>query len=79
MIASTPEEMTAHLNREIKKWGAVFKEHGIKAESRRLRCVPSMTVVRFDSSRPKSILAMILKHLRGVPKTHPGLPIVARG
>jgi len=32
VIASTPEEMTAHLNREIKKWGAVFKEQGIKAE-----------------------------------------------
>jgi len=32
VIASTPEEMTAHLNREIKRWGAVFKEQGIKAE-----------------------------------------------
>lgn len=32
VIASTPEEMTAHLNREIKKWGAVFKEQRIKAE-----------------------------------------------
>jgi tripartite-type tricarboxylate transporter receptor subunit TctC len=32
VIASTPEEMTAHLNREIKKWRAVFKEQGIKAE-----------------------------------------------
>lgn len=32
VVASTPEEMTAHLNREIKKWGAVFKEQGIKAE-----------------------------------------------
>ena len=32
VIASTPEEMTAHLNREIRKWGAVFKEQGIKAE-----------------------------------------------
>ena len=31
VIASTPEEMTAHLNAEIKKWGAVFKEQGIKA------------------------------------------------
>jgi len=32
VIASTPEEMTAHLIREIRKWGAVFKEQGIKAE-----------------------------------------------
>ena len=32
VIASTPEEMTAHLQREIKKWRAVFKEQGIKAE-----------------------------------------------
>ena len=32
VIASTPEEMTAHLNREIKKWRVVFKEQGIKAE-----------------------------------------------
>jgi len=32
VIASTPEEMTAHLGREIRKWGAVFKEQGIKAE-----------------------------------------------
>ena len=32
VIASTPAEMTAHLNSEIKKWGAVFKEQGIKAE-----------------------------------------------
>lgn len=32
VIASTPEEMTAHLQHEIRKWGAVFKEQGIKAE-----------------------------------------------
>jgi len=32
VIASTPEEMAAHLTREIKKWGAVFKEQGIKSE-----------------------------------------------
>ncbi len=32
IIASTPEEMTAHLNSEIKKWRVVFKEQGIKAE-----------------------------------------------
>jgi len=32
VIASTPDEMTAHLNAEIKKWGAVFKEQGIKTE-----------------------------------------------
>ena len=31
-IASTPEEMAAHLLGEIKKWRAVFKEQGIKAE-----------------------------------------------
>jgi tripartite-type tricarboxylate transporter receptor subunit TctC len=32
VIASTPGEMTAHLQREIKKWRAVFKEQHIKAE-----------------------------------------------
>jgi tripartite-type tricarboxylate transporter receptor subunit TctC len=32
VIASTPEEMTAHLMSEIRKWGAVFREQGIKAE-----------------------------------------------
>jgi len=32
VIASTPDEMTAHLGKEIRKWGAVFKEQGIKAE-----------------------------------------------
>jgi tripartite-type tricarboxylate transporter receptor subunit TctC len=32
VIASTPDEMTAHLNREIKKWRVVFNEQGIKAE-----------------------------------------------
>ncbi|HEY0335743.1 MAG TPA: tripartite tricarboxylate transporter substrate-binding protein, partial [Burkholderiales bacterium] len=32
VIASTPEEMTAHLNREISKWRAVFREQKIKAE-----------------------------------------------
>ena len=32
VIASTPEEMTAHLNSEIKKWRVVFKEQGIRAE-----------------------------------------------
>ena len=32
VIASTPEEMTAHLGKEIRKWGVVFKEQGIKAE-----------------------------------------------
>jgi len=32
VIASTPEEMTAHLNREIRKWGVVFREQGIKSE-----------------------------------------------
>lgn len=32
VIASTPEEMTAHLNSEIRKWRTVFNEQGIKAE-----------------------------------------------
>jgi tripartite-type tricarboxylate transporter receptor subunit TctC len=32
VIASTPEEMTAHLKSEIQKWRVVFKEQGIKAE-----------------------------------------------
>jgi tripartite-type tricarboxylate transporter receptor subunit TctC len=32
VIASTPEAMTAHLNREISKWRVVFKEQGIKAQ-----------------------------------------------
>jgi tripartite-type tricarboxylate transporter receptor subunit TctC len=32
VIASTPEEMTAHLNKEIAKWRVVFREQGIKAE-----------------------------------------------
>lgn len=32
VIASTPEEMTAHLQREVKKWRAVFKEQGIKPQ-----------------------------------------------
>jgi tripartite-type tricarboxylate transporter receptor subunit TctC len=32
VIASTPDEMTAHLLSEIKKWRVVFKEQGIKAE-----------------------------------------------
>ena len=32
LIASTPDEMAAHLSSEIKKWRVVFKEQGIKAE-----------------------------------------------
>lgn len=32
VIASTPEEMTAHLMSEISKWRVVFREQGIKAE-----------------------------------------------
>jgi tripartite-type tricarboxylate transporter receptor subunit TctC len=32
VIASTPDEMAAHLRSEVKKWRAVFKEQGIKAE-----------------------------------------------
>jgi len=32
VIASTPEEAAAHLEREQKKWARVVKERGIKAE-----------------------------------------------
>jgi tripartite-type tricarboxylate transporter receptor subunit TctC len=32
VIASTPEEAAAHLEREQKKWARVIKERGIKAE-----------------------------------------------
>lgn len=32
VIASTPEEATAHLESEQRKWGRVIKERGIKAE-----------------------------------------------
>jgi tripartite-type tricarboxylate transporter receptor subunit TctC len=32
VIANTPEEATAHLMSEIKKWRQVFKEQGIKSE-----------------------------------------------
>jgi len=32
VIASTPEEMTTHLSEETRKWRAVFKEQGIKAQ-----------------------------------------------
>jgi tripartite-type tricarboxylate transporter receptor subunit TctC len=32
VIASTPEEMAAHLASEVKKWRVVFKEQGIRAE-----------------------------------------------
>ena len=32
VIASTPAEMTAHLNSEIRKWSVVFKEQRIKAD-----------------------------------------------
>ena len=32
VVASTPEEATAHLERERQKWGRVIKERGIKAE-----------------------------------------------
>jgi tripartite-type tricarboxylate transporter receptor subunit TctC len=32
VIASMPEQMTAHLNSEVKKWRVVFKEQGIKAD-----------------------------------------------
>ena len=32
VVASTPVEMTAHLQSEIKKWRVVFKDQGIRAE-----------------------------------------------
>jgi tripartite-type tricarboxylate transporter receptor subunit TctC len=32
VVASTPQEMAAHLASEVKKWRVVFKEQGIKAE-----------------------------------------------
>ena len=32
VIASTPEQATAHLEKEQKKWQRVVKERGIKAE-----------------------------------------------
>jgi tripartite-type tricarboxylate transporter receptor subunit TctC len=32
LIASTPEEFTAHVQSEYKKWGRVIKERGMKAE-----------------------------------------------
>jgi tripartite-type tricarboxylate transporter receptor subunit TctC len=32
VVASTPEEMTAHLNKEIAKFRALFKERDIKAQ-----------------------------------------------
>ena len=32
IIASTPDEFSAHLKKEIEKWGKVIKERGMKAE-----------------------------------------------
>ncbi|HUP96010.1 MAG TPA: tripartite tricarboxylate transporter substrate-binding protein, partial [Burkholderiales bacterium] len=32
LIASTPDELTAHLRREVQKWGPMIKERGMKAE-----------------------------------------------
>ena len=32
IIASTPEEFSAHLKKEIEKWGKVIRERGMKAE-----------------------------------------------
>jgi tripartite-type tricarboxylate transporter receptor subunit TctC len=32
VIASSPEEAAAHLQKEQEKWGRVIKERGIKAE-----------------------------------------------
>jgi len=32
LIASTPDELAAHLKREVQKWGPMIKERGMKAE-----------------------------------------------
>jgi tripartite-type tricarboxylate transporter receptor subunit TctC len=32
VVASTPEEFSAHLARELKKWGPVIRERGMRAE-----------------------------------------------
>jgi len=32
VVASTPEEFSAHLSRELKKWGPVIRERGMRAE-----------------------------------------------
>jgi tripartite-type tricarboxylate transporter receptor subunit TctC len=32
VVASTPEELSAHLARELKKWGPVIRERGMRAE-----------------------------------------------
>jgi tripartite-type tricarboxylate transporter receptor subunit TctC len=32
VIASTPEQFASHLARELKKWGAVVKERGMRAD-----------------------------------------------
>jgi tripartite-type tricarboxylate transporter receptor subunit TctC len=32
IIASTPEELAAHLQKEYQRWGRVIKERGMKAE-----------------------------------------------
>jgi len=32
VVASSPEEFAAHLDREQAKWGKVIKQRGIKAE-----------------------------------------------
>jgi tripartite-type tricarboxylate transporter receptor subunit TctC len=32
VIASTPEEFSAHLKKESEKWGRVIKERGMRAE-----------------------------------------------
>ena len=32
VIASTPEEFSAHLKSELQKWGRVIKERGMRAE-----------------------------------------------
>jgi tripartite-type tricarboxylate transporter receptor subunit TctC len=32
LVASTPDELSAHLKSEIQKWGRVIRERGMKAE-----------------------------------------------
>ncbi|MGZ5140947.1 MAG: tripartite tricarboxylate transporter substrate binding protein, partial [Burkholderiales bacterium] len=32
VIASTPEELSAHLKSEVQKWARVIKERGMRAE-----------------------------------------------
>jgi hypothetical protein len=32
LVGSTPDELAAHLRREVQKWGPMIKERGMKAE-----------------------------------------------